>query len=330
MNRRELLRASAALIASASTVSLWPSMAHAKYPERPIKLIVPRPPGGVVDVIGREWANGVRDTVGNVFIENVAGGGGTIGARAAAREDSDGHSLFVGTTSELVLAPIIRKPVPQYDADKDFEPIGIVSLSMGAIAVHPSVPAKNLKELVAYAKANPGKLSYGSAGAGTSSNLTGELFKHLAGVDIVHIPYKGANPGIADLVGGTIPMMTPMVSGGLVELHKAGKVRILAAASEERVTAAPDIPTGAEQGYPDLVAQLFVGLFAPSGVPEPIMSQLASATAKMASSEGFKTKLVAAGFEPVVNSSPASAAAFIKKESARWAPVLKASGMAAG
>jgi len=329
MNRRELLRASAAIVASASTASLWPSVAHAKYPERPIRLIVPRPPGGVVDVIGREWAERVRASVGTVIVDNMGGGGGTIGARAAARTAPDGYSLFVGTTSELVLAPIIRRP--EYDPEKDFDPIGILSLSTGAIAVHPSVPAKNLKELIAYAKANPGKLSYGSAGAGTSSNLTGELFKSLADLPgIVHIPYKGAGPGIADLIGGTIPMMTPMVSGGLVDLHRAGKVRILAAASEERVSMAPDIPTGAEQGFPDLIAQLFIGVFAPSGVPKPIMGQLAKATAEVAAAEEFKKRLVSAGFDPVVSPTPEKAAAFISAETKRWAPILKASGMAAG
>jgi tripartite-type tricarboxylate transporter receptor subunit TctC len=329
MNRRELLRASAALAVSASSVSLWPTAAHAKYPERPIRLIVPRPAGGVVDVIGREWANRVSTAIGTVVVENVGGGGGSIGANMAARAPTDGYTMFLGSTSELVLLPIIKKQ--NYDPAKDFTPLAILSVSMGAIAVHPSVPANNLKELVAYAKANPGKLNYGSAGAGSSSNLTGELFKYLAGLpDIVHIPYKGAGPGINDLVAGQIPIMTPMVSGGLVELHRAGRVRILAAASEERVAAAPEIPTGVEQGFPDLVAQLFVGIFAPTGTPKDILDRLLTTTQEVSRDKALQERLVKAGFEPVIDSNPEKAHAYMTAEAARWAPVLKASGMAAG
>jgi tripartite-type tricarboxylate transporter receptor subunit TctC len=327
MNRRELLRGSVAAFALAA--SSGAAHAQSKYPERTIKLIVPRPAGGVVDVIGREWANGVRESLGAVVIENMGGGGGTIGALAAARAEPDGHTLFLGSTSELVLSPIIS--AQHYDTQRDFKPIAIMALSMGAVAVHPSVPAQNLKELVAYVKANPGKLSYGSAGAGTSSNLTGELFKHLADLpDIVHIPYKGANPGISDLVAGQIPMMTPMISGGLVELHNAGKVRILAAASEQRLAAAPNIPTGAEQGYPDLIAQLFMGLFAPSATPQPVIDQLVRATQQVMQDKNFQAKLVTAGFEPVADPTPEKAAKYIKEEIVRWTPVLKTSGMKQG
>lgn len=327
MNRRELLRGSALAFASATLGGT--ASAQAKYPDRPIHLIVPRPAGGVVDVIGREWANGVRETLGTVVVENMGGGGGVIGANAAARAAADGYTLFLGSTSELVLSPIIKAQA--YNTERDFQPVGIMALSMGAIAVHPSVPVHNLKELTVYAKANPGKLNYGSAGAGTSSNLTGELFKHLAGLpDIVHIPYKGANPGIADLVAGQIPMMTPMISGGLVELHNAGKVRILGVAAEQRVTAAPNIPTGAEQGYPDWVAQLFMGLFTQRATPQPVLNQLVQATAKVMQDKSLQDKLIAAGFEPVTDSTPEKSAKYLREETARWTPVLTASGMKQG
>jgi tripartite-type tricarboxylate transporter receptor subunit TctC len=327
MNRRELLRAGAAIAATLAATRT--AVAQGSYPERTIRLIVPRPPGGVVDVIGREWANGVRDTLGTIVVENMGGGGGTIGAAAAARAQPDGYTVFLGSTSELVLSPIIKSQ--SYDTSRDFKPIAIMALSMGAIAVHPSVPAKNLKELVAYAKANPDKLNYGSAGAGTASNLTGELFKHLAGLPgIVHIPYKGANPGIADLVAGQIPMMTPMISGGLVDLHKAGKVRILGVAAEQRVTAAPTIPTGAEQGYPDWVAQLFMGVFGRTETPQPILDKLLVATHKVMQNEALQKKMIVAGFEPVTSSTPESAQKYLNAEVARWTPVLKASGMAKG
>jgi tripartite-type tricarboxylate transporter receptor subunit TctC len=326
MNRRELLRASAAfaLMTPVST-----ALAQTKFPERPIRVIVPRPAGGVVDVVGREWANRVRGVLGAPYVENIGGGGGTIGAATAARATPDGYTLFLGSTSELVLNPVLGQQ--SYDAVKDFTPIAIMAISMGAIAVHPSVPAQNLQQLVAYAKANPGRLNYGSAGAGTTSNLTGELFKHLAGLpDIVHIPYKGAGPGITDLVANQIPIMTPMVSGSLVELHRAGKVRILAAASEHRVSAAPEIPTAREQGMPDLVAQLFMGLFAPAGTPRPILDQIVKATQVAMQDKDYQDKLIAAGFEPVIDSNPERTSAYIKEEIVRWTPVLKASGMKAG
>jgi tripartite-type tricarboxylate transporter receptor subunit TctC len=327
MNRRKVLREGAAVAVFLALSRA--AAAQGTYPERPIRLIIPRPAGGIVDVIGREWANGVRETLGTVVVDNMGGGGGTIGAAAAARTEPDGYTLLIGSTSELVLSPIIKQQT--YNTTRDVKPIAIMALSMGAIAVHPSVPVKNLKELVAYAKANPGKLSYGSAGAGTSSNLTGELFKHLAGLpDIVHIPYKGANPGIADLVAGQIPMMTPMVSGSLVDLHNTGKVRILGVAAEQRVAVAPNIPTGAEQGYPELVAQLFMGLFARSATPQPILDRLVAATHKVMQDEALRNKLVVAGFEPVTASTPSAATKFITDEVARWTPVLKASGMAKG
>jgi tripartite-type tricarboxylate transporter receptor subunit TctC len=327
MNRRNFLRAGSAFSAALASASLFPATAFAQYPDRPIRLIVPRTAGGVVDVIGREWASRMQNSVGTVVVENMGGGGGTIGAVTAARAPADGYTLFLGTTSESVLVPLLQKT--NYDPAKDFAPVSILSVSVGAIVVHPSVPAHNLKELVAYAKANPGKLNYGSAGAGSSSNLTGELFKHLAGLpDIVHIPYKSATPGITDLVAGQIPIMTPMISGNIVELHKAGKVRILASASEQRMAAAPDIPTGAEQGYPDLVSQLFVGLFAPAGTPQPVIDQLVKATAAVAGDKDWQGKLIAAGFEPVADSTPEKAAKYLKDEIARWTPVLKASGMA--
>ena len=168
----------------------------------------------------------------------------------------------------MVLNPMTMAKVP-YDPAKDFVPIAILAVSTTSIVVHASVPAKTLKELIAYAKANPGKLSYGSAGAGTMSNLSGELFKQLTGLnDLVHIPYKGAGPGITDLVSGHIPMMTPNVTGQLLELHRAGKIRILAVNGAQRLAAAPDIPTAIEEGVPGMIGLLFLGLFAPAATPQ--------------------------------------------------------------
>ena len=170
----------------------------------------------------------MKTLLGTVYVENQGGGTGTIATGEGARARADGHTILVGSTSTMVLNPMTMAKVP-YDPAKDFVPIGIIAVSTTSIVVHASVPVKTLKELIAYAKANPGKLSYGSAGIGTMSNLSGELFKQLTGLnDLVHIPYKGAGPGITDLVSGHIPMMTPNITGQLLELHRAGKIRILA------------------------------------------------------------------------------------------------------
>ena len=205
-----------------------------------------------------------------------------------------------------------------YDPVKDFASISGLAISVAAIMVNPSLPAHNLKELVAYAKANPGKLSYGSAGAGTMSNLCGELFKKLAGVpDIVHIPYKGAAPGYTDLIAGTIPMMTSNITGSILAMHRAGQIRILAVATDHRLAVAPEIPTTAEAGYPDLIAQLFVGLFAPAGTPQPIIDRLANVTQEVVADKDFQTKLQDAGFEPVVDFGPDRTTKYLDRRTGR-------------
>jgi len=187
------------------------------------------------------------------------------------------------------------------------------------------VPARTLPELIAYAKANPGKLSYGSAGTGTLTNLAGELFKQLIGApDIVHIPYKGSAPGVADLASGHIPMMTPNVGGPLIEFHRAGKVRILAVNATARIKAAPDIPTAVEAGLPGMIAGNLNGLFAPAGLPPAIVERIAEATRKIMADADFQSILVTSGFEPILDSGPDATRAFIAAETARWLPVMKA------
>jgi len=275
VNRRDLLQSGAAGLAAA----LVPRgvMAQAGYPDRPIRLIVPRPAGGVVDVIAREWAGKVTKPLGAVYIENMGGGGGVIGAAAAARAPADGYTLLFGTNSELVISPLLGQA--QYDPVASFEPIAILCDSPASIVVHPSVPVSNLGELVAYTKQNKDRMNYGSAGAGTISNLAGELFKRLADVpEIVHIPYKGGGPALVDAISGQVPISTPMMSEQLWEFHKQGKLKVLAVASERRLSSMPDIPTGGEQGYPDLVARPFFGLFAPATTPKPIIAKVEQAT----------------------------------------------------
>jgi tripartite-type tricarboxylate transporter receptor subunit TctC len=319
MNRREALVAG---LASFSAATLAPLTALA-YPDRVIKLIVPFSPGGATDVVGRLWAEKMKPLLGTVVTENRGGAGGLTGAAEVARAQPDGHTFLFGNTSTQVLIPaIVAKP--PYDPLKDFVGVYILCNSPASIVVHESVPARNLAELIAYAKANPGKLSYGSAGVGTLTNLAGELFKQLIGApDIVHVPYKGAAPGIADLASGHIPMMTPNVGGPLLEFHRSGRVRILAVAATARMKAAPDIPTAIEAGLPGMVAGNLNGLFAPAGVPKAIVDQIADATRKVVADAEFQEILLKSGFEPVLDSGPEPARAFIAAETARWVPVMK-------
>ncbi|HKA80907.1 MAG TPA: tripartite tricarboxylate transporter substrate binding protein [Xanthobacteraceae bacterium] len=324
MKRRDVLGFGlASLAAGVLPLSV---VAQGKFPERPIKLMVAFSAGGVNDVVARQWAERMRTTLGTVYVENQGGGSGTIATGEVARARADGHTILLGSTSTMVLNPMTMAKVP-YDAAKDFVPIAIIAVSTTSIVVHASVPVKNLKELIAYAKANPGKLSYGSAGIGTMSNLSGELFKQLTGLnDVVHIPYKGAGPGITDLVSGHIPMMTPNVTGQVLELHRAGKIRILAVNGAQRLSAAPDIPTAIEEGVPNMIGLLFLGLFAPAATPKAIVDQITDATHKAMADAEFQKVLVNAGLEAIPDSNSEKAKQFMDEEIARWGPVVKASG----
>ena len=314
-------------MASLATAPLGrPGLAQGRYPERAIRLVVPFAPGGATDVVGRLWAEKMKPVLGTIVTENRGGAGGMTGAAEVARAQPDGHTFLFGNTSTQVLIPAIMSR-PPYDALKDFVGIYILCMAPTSLVIHESVPARTLEELIAYAKANPGKLSYGSAGAGTLTNLAGELFKQLIGApDIVHVPYKGAAPGVADLASGHIPMMTPNVGAPLLAFHRAGKVRILAVNSSTRIKAAPDIPTAIEAGLPDMVAGNLNGLFAPAGVPQPIVEQIAEATRKVMADAEVQSILVASGFEPILNSGPEATRRFITEEIARWTPIMKAAG----
>jgi tripartite-type tricarboxylate transporter receptor subunit TctC len=306
---------------------LRPAAAQGRYPDHPIRLVVPRSAGGVVDVVARLWGDQVKPQLGTVIIENQGGGGGTIAASAVVRARPDGYTLFAGTTTELVINPAIMSALP-YDPVRDLAPIAITAISVSALMVHASLPVHTLQELVAYAKANPGKLSYGSAGVGTSAHLCAELFKHLAGLpDIVHVPYKGANPGLVDFYSGQLPMFAASISPQVLAMHRQGKIRILVAGTDRRLQAAPEIPTNVEAGFPDLVTVMFMGLFAPAATPRPIIDQIATASRQGMADTAFQKRLIDAGFEPVIDSGPEQTAQFIHEELVRWTPLLKASGI---
>jgi tripartite-type tricarboxylate transporter receptor subunit TctC len=325
MRRRDVVTLALSSV-SAAALGMPFAAAQGKFPDGPIKLIVPRAAGGVVDVVARFWAEQVKPQLGNVVIENQGGAGGIIAASAVARARPDGQTLLAGTTTELVISPATA--TVNYDPQKDLAPIAITAISVSALMVHQSLPVKTLKELVDYAKANPGKLSYGSAGVGTSAHLCAELFKHLAGLpDIVHVPYKGANPGLADFYAGHLPMFAASISPQVIDMHRQGKIRILVAGSDRHLVSAPEIPTNVEAGFPDLVTLMFMGLFAPGGTPRPIIDQIASVTREALADKDFQKKLIDAGFEPAVDTGPDQTAKFVHDELVRWTPLLKAAGI---
>jgi len=326
MRRRGFLASSVALFATVPFRSVR-SFELDNYPQRTIRLVVPRAAGGVVDVVARLWAEQVKPRLGSIVIENQGGGGGLIGATTVAHAQPDGYTLLAGTTSELVITPLIISD-PPYNPVKDLAPITLTAVSVSALMVHASLPVHSLQELVAFDKAHPGTLVYGSAGVGTSAHLCGELFKQLAGLpDIVHVPYRGANPGLIDFYAGHLPMFAASISPQVLAMHHNGTIRILVAGTDRHLQAAPDIPISAEVGYPDLITVQFMGLFAPGGTPRPIIDKIAAVSRDALADKDFQHKLIDDGFEPLTDSGPEQAAKFIQEELVRWTPLLKASGI---
>jgi tripartite-type tricarboxylate transporter receptor subunit TctC len=316
---------SAALSARALRSS--PAFAQSKYPERPIRLVVPFPPGGGYDAVGRPWADKMRGLLGTIVVENQGGGGSSLGAAMVARARPDGYTILLGGSSTHITEALLKNR-PLYDPIKDLEPISNIAVSTFALAVHPSVPAKTLKEFIDYAKSNPGKLSYGHAGVGSLNHLTGELFKSLAGTpDILQVPYRGTGPATVDTIGGQVAMVTPAVTGQLLEFHRSGKLRILAVTSPARLIAAPEIPTAVEAGLPGMVSQQLIGLFAPAGTSKSIIVQIGQATHAALAEPAYQHMLIESGFEPDCDSNSAKFQHIINEDIARWAPVIKAIGL---
>ncbi len=328
INRSILSGGIAVLAAVAMQWNSGQAMAQGKYPERTLRLVVPFAPGGVNDIIGRRWAQDLSRLIGqSIIVENRAGASGGIGSQEVARAKPDGYTMLIANTTTHVLSPL-GNPKLGYDPLKDFTPLGIITLVPTGVAVHPSLPPKTLKELAAFAKKNPGKLSFGSAGTGSITHLTGELFKKLNGdLNIVHVPYKGAGPGLTDLVAGHIPMYTPTISSAPLEYHKQGRIRMLAICSEERLKAVPDVPTAIQAGMPELVVQAFNAIFLPPNTPKPIVDTLVQANQKVLASADMQEFLRKAGAEAVTTSSPERATQFLQKELKRWAPIVRETGI---
>jgi tripartite-type tricarboxylate transporter receptor subunit TctC len=297
------------------------------YPARPIRLVVPFPPGGAFDAVGRPLADKIKPLLGTVVIENIGGGGSSLGAAAVARARPDGYTILLGGTQTHINEALLKSK-PLYDPVKDLDPIAGVAANVLCIAVHPTVPAQTLKELIVYAKANPGKLSYGHSGTGSIQHLTGELFKSLAGTpDIVHVPYRGTGPVIADLVSGQVPMGVPGVTGQVIELHRTGKLRVLAVTGSSRLAAAPELPTATELGFSGMIVTGSIGLAAPAGTPPGIIEQIAQATRTVIAEPAFQQMLIDAGIEPTLESSPEQFRQSLAADVALWTPVVKTLGL---
>jgi tripartite-type tricarboxylate transporter receptor subunit TctC len=325
MMRRDLLTGGAVMLFSIAAGSR--ALAQSKYPDRPIKLIVPFVAGGVNDTVARLWAERVRATLGTVVIENQGGAGGLVGAAAVARAQPDGYTILLGGGGTHVINPIAASK-PLYDPVKDFESIAILALTALTVAVNPALPVHSLKDLVAYAKANPGKLVYGSAGTGTMTQLAGELFKQLTGTpDILHVPYKGTGASITDVISGQVPMIVANVTGQILELHQSGKLRMIFTTGPERLAAAPDIPTAIESGLPGMISANFTGLFAPRRTPKPIAEQIAAASDVAMSDAEVRKAFIDQGLEPYRDSTPEKTRQFVEEDIARWTPVIRSIGL---
>jgi tripartite-type tricarboxylate transporter receptor subunit TctC len=300
-------------------------MAQAQaYPARPIKLVIPFPPGGAFDAVGRPWAERMKPLLGTVVVENIGGGGASLGAAAVARARPDGYTILLGGTQPHVNEALLKSK-PLYDPVKDLDPIAGVAANVLCIAVHPSVPAQSLKELIAYSRANPGKLSYGHSGIGSLQHLAGEFFNSLARTpEIAQVPYRGTGPVITDLIGGQVPMGLPGVTRQVIEFHRSGKMRVLAVTSAARLVAAPELPTAAEQGFPGMVVTGSIGLLAPAGTPKQIIEQIAQASRIAVAEPTFQKMLIDAGIEPALDSNPEKFRRSLAADVALWAPVVKA------
>ena len=321
--KRSFLQTTLATFATAAlALAAGSALAADAYPSKPIKLIVPFPPGGPTDVMGRVVAKLLGDKLKQtVVVENKPGAGGNLGTDAVAKAPADGYTLALTAVSSLAIAPALYPKLP-YNVATDLTPIARVGITKGAIVAHPSVPFNDLKGLVAYAKANPGKLAYGSSGVGTANHLAGEMLASVAGIELVHVPYKGTAPLVQDLLGGQLPMSIESSLSSAGPNVKEGRLKAIAIISGTRSPLLPSVPTVAEQGYPGFDVAVWFGLVGPGKLPPDIVTVLNQALV-----EGLKTPEVAERFarigaEPAPDT-PAEFGAYIRAEQQRWAKVVR-------
>ena len=310
-------------LAVLAAIAALPAAAQT-YPTRPIRLVVPSSPGGGTDITGRIVANKLSEQLGQpVVVDNRAGAGTIIGIEIAAKAPPDGYTLLMGL-STLAINPSMYAKLP-YDALRDLAPISLAVLSPNILTVHPSVPAKTVKEFIALAKAKPGTITFGSAGQATSPHLSGELLKVLAKIDIVHVPFKGSGQSVISSISGEIAANFPSVPTAIPYI-KAGKLRGLGVTMAKRTAALPDVPSIAEAGVPGYEATQWFGMLAPAGTPRPIIDRLNQEMVKLLKSPDVRDRLIADGADPAPTT-PEEFGAYIKSETEKWTKVIKAAGI---
>ena len=316
ITRRQLLGSTAAL----APLAALPASAQERYPARPVTLVVSYPPGGQNDITARVVAQGMGDNWGSqVIVDNKAGASGAIGAQLVARAAPDGYTLLLLAINHTIL-PALRASMP-YDVMRDFAPVSLVASFPIVLVVNPSLPIHSVAEFIAYAKANPGRVSFGSSGVGGGEHLAGELFCNQAGIKLLHVPYKGSAPAITDLLGGQIQAMFCAAPGALPNIQ-SGKLRPLGISSRQRSAILPDVPTIDEAGVPGYASNSWVGIVAPAGTPEAVVERINANLQQTLNDKAIKTRLLELCGEPVPGT-PAQFGDFIKAEGAKWAATVK-------
>ncbi len=323
VQRRSLVLASAAAAASLLGVAPRAALAQA-FPAKPIRLICPFPPAGAVDIASRAIATELAKALGvPVNVENRPGAGGNIGGVEAARSPADGYTLFMTTSGINAINPVLYSKMP-FDPNRDFAPVSALVSLNNVLVVHPSLEAKSVAELIALAKAEPGRIPYASSGSGTSIHMSGEMFKYLTKTDMQHIPYKGSAPAVTDLLGGQVRVMFDNIPSAMPHI-KAGKLRALATTGAKRDPSFPDLPTVAEAGVPGYESGVWFGLMVPVGTPKEVVARLSSESMKATRSPEFVKRMTELGYN-IIGSSPEEMGEMLKAELVRWAPIVKASG----
>ena len=322
------MRIWAALFVSAAAAAAAPLIACAQaYPAKPVKVVIPYPPGSTPDIVGRTLSARLQEAMGQPFVvENRTGAGGNIGAEAVAKSPADGHTLLIGVNGPAAINKFLYKAL-NYDSDRDLVPVSLLASAPQMLVVTPAVPATGFREFVDYARAHPGKLSYGSVGSGSASHLTMELLKSDARLFIVHIPYRGFPPAVTDMLAGNIDTMFAIIPAVLPQV-RAGRLKALAVTGLKRSALAPEVPSVAELGYPQLESLAWIGLLAPAGTPTAVVGRLSEETVKAMRAGEVRDSLGRQGFD-VVASSPSEFSAWIRAEQAKWSKVIKASGATA-
>ncbi len=319
----------AALALSAMAAVALPGLAAAQpgnFPVKPLRLVVPNAPGSSNDVLSRIVANRLSETFGQqILVDNRAGAGGVLGVEIAARAAPDGYTLMAASSATHSIAPFVYKKLP-YDPVKDFAPVSLFVLTQNLLAVNPALPAKSVADLIALAKAKPGQLNMASAGTSSTSHIAGALFASVAGIDVVHVPYKGAGPSITSVVAGESQFVFTPIAGPLGQV-RGGKLRALAVGGRERSAMLPEVPTVAESGLPGYVFTGWNGVMAPAGTPRPVIDRLFEAMTRVLGSAELREQFAQQGAEPTVSKSPEAFGRHVRDEIARYGKLVKAAGI---